>query len=252
MRSEYHLNDENFIGFTGIILSEKILEQRVRIGQEPTKNFVWDVNTRFNIEPSIITKVIDFLPFIDTNVPSKLLFEGELGQVLPNPNTINIGGTSDINGSADLDNFEGSSMFTTIPIMRKNWFMSAIPFFEGQLDIANPAKQFRADKRRKLIWYSPWQQVPIKDIFPNKDVNTRTGTMTNILVLKRIEDKNHPVCNTRRQEVFNASINVLDKTYTFLAHPKSQDLTKQQLIPIILDALRYGLPLRTQENQEAS
>ena len=192
MRSEYHLTDESFIGFTGLVLSEKLLEQRVRIGQEPTKNFVWDVNTRFNIEPSIITKVIDFLPFIDTNVPSKLLFEGELGQVLPNPNTINIGGTGDINGSADLDNFEGSSMFTTIPIMRKNWFMSAIPFFEGQIGIANPAMQFRADKHGKLIWYSPWQQVPIKDIFPKKDVNTRTGTMTNILVLKRIEDKNHP------------------------------------------------------------
>ena len=89
------------------------------------KNFVWDINTKFNLEPEIITKALDFLPIIDTDAPSRLSFEGELGQVLPNPNTINVGSMMDNNGVADLDNFEGSSMFTTIPITRKSWFRSS-------------------------------------------------------------------------------------------------------------------------------
>jgi len=192
MRSEYNFMDNGFIGFTGIMLSERILEQRVRLGQEPIKNFVWDINSRFTLEPNIITEALDFLPIIDTNAPSKLLFEGELGQVMPNPNTINVGSMGDINGIADLDNFEGSSMFTTVPIMRKSWYRSSIPFFDEQTGIADPAIQFRAEKRGKLVWYNPWLQVPIKEIFPYKDVNTRTGTMTNVLVLKRITDINHP------------------------------------------------------------
>ncbi len=190
MRGEYKFLNDGFIGFTGLSLGERILEQRVKLDREPIKNFVWDINTRFSLEPNFITKMLDFLPLIDTNTPSSLLFEGEIGQVMPNPNTISIGSTGDDNGVADLDNFEGSSLFTTISIMRKSWFRSSIPYFENQTT-GDPSLQPRANERGKLVWYSPWQQVEIKDIFPNKDVNTRTGTMTNVLVLKRLANKNY-------------------------------------------------------------
>ena len=88
--------------------------------------------------------------------------------------------------------YQYDNINTFIPIKRREWFRSGIPIFDEQSGIADPAMQFRADKRGKLVWYNPWQQVAIKEIFPNKDVNTRTGTMTNVLVLKRIKDSNHP------------------------------------------------------------
>ncbi|MFC1562650.1 cell surface protein SprA [candidate division KSB1 bacterium] len=190
MRGEYSFLNNGFIGFTGLMLNERILEQRIKLEQEPIKNLVWDVNTRFNLEPNFITRALDFLPFIDTNAPSTLLFEGEVGQVLPNPNTINVGSMGDPNGVADLDNFEGSSLFTTIQMARKSWYRSSVPYFDGE-ELGNPAMHPRANKRGKLIWYNPWQQVQIKEIFPNKDVNTRTGTMTSVLILKRIDNSNY-------------------------------------------------------------
>ncbi|MCK4966563.1 cell surface protein SprA, partial [bacterium] len=191
MRTEYELPNNGFIGFTAMMLNEKVMEQRVKLGNEPVKNFVWDVNTKFQLDSEIITKALDFLPLITTDAPSMLKFEGEIGQVMPNPNTISISTTGDNNGVADMDNFEGSALSNTIPIMRKSWFRSSVPYFEGSLETENPSKQGRADERGKLVWYNPWQQVHIKDIFPEKEVNTRTGTMTNVLVMKRIANSSY-------------------------------------------------------------
>lgn len=187
MRGEYHLWDQSFIGFTGIYTNERILEQRVRVGQEPVRNLVWDFNTALTFEPKIVTSLIDKLPLLDTKAPSKISFEAEVGQILPNPNTLNNTGTKDNDGVAFLDDFESSTRLTTIPINRKNWTRSSSPFITEL-----PPDQSIFDRHGKMIWYNPWQQVLLTDIFPDKEINTRSGTHQNVLTLQRRSNSNHP------------------------------------------------------------
>ena len=84
-----------------------------------------------------------------------------------------------------LDDFEDTFTPSIISINRRAWFRSSSPFVE-------PFDSFLpAPTRGKLIWYNPYEQVDINDIYPGLELNSRTGRLTNALVLERRFDSNH-------------------------------------------------------------
>ncbi|MGH1362927.1 MAG: cell surface protein SprA [Calditrichia bacterium] len=194
-RLQYDFNPENFLGFTTLYYSKSTLDQRVRLGQEPLKNWVWDVNTSLSFKPNFISSILDKLPILETSAESKLKIEAEYAQVNPNPNTFNEESLGETDGVAYIDDFEGSKRFTTLGIQYQIWTPASVP---GRFRVLrDPTINFgpedfasRRDYADQLdagrvgyYWYNPFNQVAIRSIWPNRDTNTQSGNTTNILVL---------------------------------------------------------------------
>ena len=184
-RLEYRFFDNSFVGLTALYLNKTTLDRRVRVGQEPFHNFVWDVNAAFKFKPRIITRIINALPGMETSAESHINIEGEFAQVLPNPNTLDNPGTHDNNGVAYVDDFEASKRTTTLGIPYKTWTMASVPAVLPDVsndEIKGKAAVLKADAARQhIVWFNPYHQTLIKDIWPNRDVNAQTGQTTTVL-----------------------------------------------------------------------
>lgn len=181
-RMEYRFWENSFIGLTALYLNKTTLDRRVRVGQEPFSNFVWDINAAFKFTPRIITKALNALPIIETNAESKINIEGEFAQVLPNPNSLNNSKTGDTDGVAYVDDFESSKRTITLGIRYRNWTMASaprqLPDVSGEADVD---EELVDNARKKIAWFNPYSQTFIKDIWPNRDVNQQTGQTTDVL-----------------------------------------------------------------------
>ena len=179
-RAEYTLwedgNNRSFIGGTFLYLNQKTLEQRVRVGKGPMRNMVWDINTSLKFQPDFLTKALDALPLLSAQSPSTISFEGEIAQVIPNPNTLNNDKTGDPSGVAYLDDFESAKRQVTLGVMRSAWLPCSTPGSITEVDEW-------MKKRGHLVWYNPYEQVAITDIWPDREVSLNYGGTTRTHVL---------------------------------------------------------------------
>ena len=193
MRAEYTLNQnastKSFIGATLLYFNQKTMDQRIRVGSQggPYRNLVWDINSALYFQPNFITRALDALPIVEATAPSTVTFEGEIAQVIPNPNTLNNTSTGDKDGVAYLDDFEGSKRQIPLSIMRNGWVMSSPP------TTSNYAKTFLS-KRGRFTWYNPFLQTAIQEIWPNREVTTNYGgtNATDVLKIKLNPNTNLP------------------------------------------------------------
>lgn len=191
-RAEYRLNRDSFLGGTVMYLNERSLDQRVRLGsvdKGPMKNFIWDFNAKLQFKPHFLTQALNALPLISTQEASAFNIEGEIAQIIPNPNTLNSKGTGDDDGVAYVDDFEGTKRVTPLGVHRRGWVLSSIPvsILSDKLTVTfNDGISFldqrRALARRgRLTWYN--SLVPIKDIYTGREINSNvanTATVMNI------------------------------------------------------------------------
>ncbi|MCK5739846.1 cell surface protein SprA, partial [bacterium] len=172
-------NEDSFLGGTFMYLNESTLDQKVRVGEGPKQNMVWDLNTKMTLKPAFLTKVVDALPLIRTKAESRLNFEAEIAQSIPNPNTLNNSSTGDNDGVAYIDDFESVKRETPLGVTRRSWYPASCPADSNLTDLA----ESRASKKGKLFWYNPEYQVYIKDIWPNQDINGNVAQRVNVLNL---------------------------------------------------------------------
>ncbi|HNW59719.1 MAG TPA: cell surface protein SprA [bacterium] len=179
-RASYDLWDDSFIGATMLYLNESTLDQKVRVGKGPMRNLVWDVNTAMTFKPFFMTRFANLLPFVDTRDATNLKFEGEVAQVIPNPNTRNNDNTGDHDGVAYIDDFEAAKRTTPLGISRKSWRPAAPPVGKVDPRLVYPTLEARGDLR----WYEPYGQVAIKEIWPNRDVNGSVAQTVSVLIME--------------------------------------------------------------------
>jgi len=187
MRGEYRFWDDSFIGGTFLYLNQSTLDQKVRVGKGPSLNMIWDVNTSLKFQPNFLTKVIDAFPIIETKQPSKLNFEGEIAQILPNPNTLNNNSTGDKDGVAYIDDFEAAKKITPLGVIKSSWRPSSCPIdIENVPDPPKFANTLAVYKKRGLLkWYNPYEQVDINQIWPNRDThNPNTPQRVHVLTME--------------------------------------------------------------------
>jgi cell surface protein SprA len=182
LRAEYELwqsNPKSFLGGTMLYLSEKPLDRRVRVGSEPMRNFLWDVNSRLIFKPEILTSAVDALPLVESDLESQITIEGEVAQVFPNPNSLNSPSTGDNQGVAYVDDFESIKRSTPLGIMRRTWTLASFPEEAPNVD-----QRHGRQSQRPLIWYNPYDQVPIQEIWPDREVNANVAQNTHILTVR--------------------------------------------------------------------
>jgi len=179
-RAQMDLGENSFIGATALFFDQSVINEKVEVGYEPTRNFIWDLNGRFELEMDGLTRALDDLPIIETEKISTFSLEGEIAQVIPNPNPVNNAETGDPNGVAFIDDFEGAKRTSSPPIQRRNWKEASAP-----LSNFETKKQFQQLYRLKTNWYNPYGQVRTKDIWPNQSTSIRAqNETTDIMVLK--------------------------------------------------------------------
>ena len=193
---DYRFNPDFNVGATIMNLTERPLTQKVNMGEEPISNTIWGVNGSFRSDVPFLTRLVDFLPFLETKEMSSITLEGEFAQLIPGHNTA-IGKE----GNAFIDDFEGSESSIDVK-NRTGWVMSSIPripnLFPESADYEGLTSGFN---RAKFAWYqvdpifyrsgspvSDDQQsslqvyrVQEQDIFPDKD--TPNGIPTEISTL---------------------------------------------------------------------
>ncbi len=170
-RLEYAPSEALKLGTTALYRTEATLDQKPRIGEEPSHALLLDGDFTYTSQSRFITNLVNKLPGVEAAAPSAFQIDGELARSLPNPNVL---------GKAFIDDFEGSKDFTNLGILREIWTKSSAP-----------APQFGKTQtnRGRLAWFSPdikiidpWmgkgvERFRVKDIFPNRVVHVEDEKM---------------------------------------------------------------------------
>ena len=183
---EHQFNENFLIGGTFINLKERPLTQKANYGYEPINNTILGVNFNYSTEVPFLTRLVNKLPNIDTDVQSNVSVRGEFAYLIPGTPA-----SDDFDGKATtyIDDFEAAQ--TSIDINNPlSWELSSVPIgFGGELGNGDLAAGY---KRAKMSWYTidpifysnnrpdgisdsdistyAARRVAIDEIFPNIDV----------------------------------------------------------------------------------
>lgn len=183
---EHQFNDNFLIGGTFLNLRERPLTQKANYSYEPVNNSIYGVNAAFSTEVPFLTRLINKLPYVDTDVQSNFSIRGEFAYLQPGAPAVN---DFDQKATTYIDDFEASQ--TSISINNAlSWELSSVPVaFGGDLANGDLATNY---KRANLAWYSidpifyssnrpdgitdsdlsnyATRRVFLDEIFPNTDV----------------------------------------------------------------------------------
>lgn len=186
-RAELMFNKTTYLGFTLINLKQQTLNNKIRIGEEPTNNTIIGFDASTDIKTNFLTKLVNKIPGYNTKEESILNFKGEVAFMLPDPNTLKSVIASD-NGEAVayIDDFEGVKKVIPLGLNPLSWTLSSIPY-----DAILVPGTFNDDvrdslmnrKRSKLTWYNLLNNVPISEVYPNRSVATNQNQSLTPFVL---------------------------------------------------------------------
>ncbi len=167
LRTEYEFwGGDGRMGSTMIYNNERSSDRRVRVGNEPTRTVIWNLDLRARREVPILTRVVDMLPLVKTAVPSEVTLDAEIAQSRPNLNT---------KGRGYIDDFEDSERPISLVVNRTRWAPASAP----------AGARFGAENRAHFIWYNPYNGVLRTDIWPNQEEQIEAqNRRTDILALE--------------------------------------------------------------------
>lgn len=173
IRADYNLFKTRYssavVGATFMHYDQSAVVDRVRIGDEPVANTMFGFDGKFNLDIPFLTKLVDYLPFYDTKVPSTLNMQGEWAMILPNPNKRTSEVSSD-NGSpvVYIDDFESAQRTIPLGLSPTTWQYSSAPvdFFIDSTALG------RSLYRGNVFWYQhTLPYINISDVYPNNNNN---------------------------------------------------------------------------------
>jgi len=145
-RFDYKINDDINIGSTVLYYNERPLISRNLIGTEPARNLQYGVDLNLRKESRMLTKLVDFLPFLQTKEQSTITLNAEFAQLLP--------GTSNIvdgDGTSFIDDFENTATPYSL-ISPQAWKLSTTPK-DFDITLGAPDDRRAGYKRARLAWY---------------------------------------------------------------------------------------------------
>jgi len=150
---EHKISDKFLVGATYLKMTERPLTQKSSFGQESVNNTIFGFNTNFSTEVPFLTRLVNKLPNLDTDVPSNLSVRGEIAFLKPDaPKAADFEGESTIY----VDDFEGSQ--STIDMRSAfAWSLSSTPVKDNESDYdfneSAPDLSY-GYKRAKMAWYT--------------------------------------------------------------------------------------------------
>ncbi|GAA0871483.1 cell surface protein SprA [Gangjinia marincola] len=144
---QHQINEDFIVGGTFLSLNERPITQKSNVGVEPINNSIFGVNLNYATEVPFLTRLVNKLPNIDTDVESNFSLRGEFAYLLPgSPDADDFRGET----TSYVDDFEASQ--TSISMLSPlSWELSSPPLnFGGEItgDISSN------NKRARLAWYN--------------------------------------------------------------------------------------------------
>ena len=146
---EHKFSDNFKIGATLLNLSERSISRKANYGVEPVNNTTFGVNAAFFSKAPFLTRMVNKLPNINSDVESTISINTEFA-VLKSSNPRKSG--YDKNASIYIDDFEGSQNKVDLK-NPTSWKLSSVPVGFYGYEFGN--NDLRAGHNRaKLSWYS--------------------------------------------------------------------------------------------------
>lgn len=177
-RLEYAPNKDFKLGTTLLFKSNKSNNSKPKLGEETSKTLVWDSDFSYRFESGLLTKMVDALPLIKATTTSYVQLSGEVAQSRPNPN---------VEGQVYIDDFEGSQDSYSLGIVRTGWRHCSRP-----VAVIDSISQ----RARAFCWFNPITQVPITDIWPNREIGTGEDQTTPVLEVDYMPDTHKYVADS--------------------------------------------------------
>ncbi|WP_291867627.1 cell surface protein SprA [Maribacter sp.] len=192
-----HQFSKNFVlGGTLLNMNERPLTQKSNYGVEPVNNTIFGFNGNFSTEVPFLTRMVNKLPNIDTDVPSNVSMRAEIAWLKPSsPKNADFQGET----TTYLDDFEGAQALIDIRASL-GWTLASTPLEFGETPnvklygsgVEDPDNLLNGYGRAKMAWYTidpifytnqrpseikdddistnPTRRVYIDEVFPNTDV----------------------------------------------------------------------------------
>jgi hypothetical protein len=169
LRGDYKISEKTNLGFTFVNLVQQTLNDKVRIGEEPTNNSMFGVDLTTELKPNFLTKALNLLPGFNTKEESVLSMRGEFAYLTPDPNTKKSAIPQDNNEAiAYIDDMEGAKKIISLGTSFQSWTISSIPLDSNTV---NPVPDsIMQDRRASLKWYTLPNDVEVKSVYPLRDV----------------------------------------------------------------------------------
>jgi cell surface protein SprA len=120
---EHQFNENFVLGGTLLNLNERPITQKANFNSEPINNTIFGFNGNYSTEVPFLTRLVNKLPNVDTDVPSNLSLRGEFAYLLPGaPKGTDFGGEA----TAYIDDFEGTQGAISL-LSPLSWFLSSRP-----------------------------------------------------------------------------------------------------------------------------
>ncbi len=150
---EHKFNDNFVLGGTLLNLNERPITQKANFGSEPINNTIFGFNGNFSSEVPFLTRMVNKLPNIDTDVPSNISLRGEFAYLAPGaPKGTNLNGEA----TSYIDDFEGTQNAIDLKA-QQSWFLSSRPKDlngDGADDLEDQAIIDNGYGRANLNWYT--------------------------------------------------------------------------------------------------
>lgn len=145
---EHKFSKKFQVGATYLNLNERPLTQKSSYNVEPINNTIFGFNAIYSTEVPFLTRLVNKLPNIDTDVESNLSIRGEFAYLMPGAPKV-----SDFDGKATVyvDDFEASqtALDVSSPL---SWFLASTPDrFDNNADNTSLSYNYN---RAKLDWYT--------------------------------------------------------------------------------------------------
>jgi cell surface protein SprA len=151
---EHKFSEKFQIAGTFLRLSERPFTVKSNYGQESVNNSIYGMNINYSTEVPFLTRLVNKLPNMDTDVPSNISFRGEIAVLKPDASK-----ADQFEGEATIyvDDFEGSQSNIDMRSALA-WSLSATPERNANsqyLDFGGTSTGLEYGfKRARLNWYS--------------------------------------------------------------------------------------------------
>ncbi|UZO81208.1 cell surface protein SprA [Aquimarina sp. ERC-38] len=147
---EHKFSEDLILGATFLNLKERPITQKATYSFEPINNTLVGFNLNYNTEIPFLTRMVNKLPNIDTDVPSNVSIRAEGAYLFANAPS-----RTDFDGrvTSYVDDFEGAQ--TTIDVSSAlSWELSSVPIGFGQGNAGTVQSGIESGYRRaKMSWY---------------------------------------------------------------------------------------------------
>ncbi|MFH2053934.1 MAG: cell surface protein SprA [bacterium] len=177
----YDLGRESKLSTTWLYQAEAIVGEKAKLGEEPSKNLVGNVNFSNTFKPYFLTHAANFLSLKNSDRESSVQFSGELAVSVPNPNT---------KGRVFLEDFEGVDSSNFVSLNRTGWSWASAPYLgSGYVSREGDLRQFDPiDRVQTLRWFLPRDRVLRRYLNPELQNQERDETQQAMDLYLRAED----------------------------------------------------------------